>query len=47
MAYFDLGTSADDTPSGLNESLMYQKEDMGARTVIYDTYELDLDKLTL
>lgn len=45
VSYFDLGTSADDTPSGLNESLMFQKEDMGARTVIYDTYELDLQKI--
>lgn len=42
LRYFDFGTSADNFPLGLNESLIAAKESYGCRTVVYDTYHIDL-----
>lgn len=40
--YLSLGTSADDGPYGINETLLRNKESYGARPVLQDTYRLDL-----
>lgn len=40
--YFDLGTSVVQGGRIMNESLIHQKEDLGGRAVVYDTYELDI-----
>ena len=40
--YFDFGTSMLPTTGQLSESLVFQKEGFGARTVVYDTYEIKL-----
>lgn len=40
LRYFDFGTSADEGPYGLNETLMEAKESYGCRTVVYDTYSI-------
>lgn len=40
--YFDLGTSVEQGGWFLNEGLIFQKEGMGGRAVVYDMYELDL-----
>lgn len=42
--YIDLGTSMNPTTMLLNEGLIFQKEGFGARAVVYDAYELKLDK---
>lgn len=38
--YFDFGVSTENGGSYLNEGLIFQKEGFGARSVVYDTYEL-------
>ena len=38
--YMDYGTSTLVGGSNLNEGLISQKEGLGARAVVYDTYEL-------
>ena len=38
--YFDFGVSTENGGSFLNEGLIFQKEGFGARSVVYDTYEL-------
>lgn len=40
--YFDFGTSADQGPYNLNESLIAAKESYGCRTIVYDTYSVSL-----
>lgn len=38
--YFDFGISTERGGSYLNEGLIFQKEGFGARSVVYDTYEM-------
>lgn len=38
--YFDFGISTENGGSYLNEGLIFQKEGFGARSVVYDTYEM-------
>ena len=40
--YFDFGISTEQGGRYLNEGLAFQKEGFGARTVVYDTYELTI-----
>lgn len=40
--YFDFGKSTEKGGKYLNEGLIAQKEEFGARAVIYDTYELEI-----
>ena len=40
LRYFDFGTSADEGPLGLNESLIHSKEGYGCRAIMYDTYHI-------
>ena len=44
MAYVDFGISTERGGMYLNEGLTFQKEGFGARTVCYDTYELEIDR---
>ncbi|MBP3228862.1 MAG: GNAT family N-acetyltransferase [Bacteroidaceae bacterium] len=41
--WFDFGISTDHSGASLNPGLLRQKEGFGARTVVYDTYEVDLN----
>ena len=41
--YFDFGISTEQGGRYLNEGLIFQKEGFGARTVVYDTYELKIE----
>lgn len=41
--YFDFGISTEEGGKTLNEGLAFFKEGFGARSVVYDTYEIDLD----
>ena len=38
--YFDFGVSPEDGGAFLNEGLIFQKEGFGARSIVYDTYEM-------
>ncbi|HZK03045.1 MAG TPA: FdtA/QdtA family cupin domain-containing protein [Bacteroidaceae bacterium] len=38
--YFDFGVSTEQGGNFLNEGLIFQKEGFGARSVVYDTYEM-------
>jgi len=38
--FFDFGVSTENGGSYLNEGLIFQKEGFGARSVVYDTYEM-------
>lgn len=38
--YFDFGVSTEDGGAFLNEGLIFQKEGFGARSIVYDTYEM-------
>jgi len=38
--YFDFGISTESGGSWLNEGLIFQKEGFGARSVVYDVYEM-------
>ncbi|MBQ9386201.1 MAG: GNAT family N-acetyltransferase [Bacteroidaceae bacterium] len=38
--YFDFGVSTENGGGYLNEGLIFQKEGFGARSVVYDTYEM-------
>lgn len=40
--YFDFGISTEEEGRVLNEGLLFQKEGFGARSVVYDTYEVQL-----
>lgn len=40
--YFDFGVSTEQGGAYLNEGLIFQKEGFGARSVVYDTYEINL-----
>ena len=42
-AIFDFGISTEQGGRYLNEGLIFQKEGFGARTVVYDTYELNIE----
>ncbi len=42
VPYFDFGKSTEGDGSFLNADLMYQKEGFGGRTVVYDTYNVNL-----
>lgn len=44
MAWVDFGISTERGGTYLNEGLIFQKEGFGARSVCYDTYELELDR---
>lgn len=44
MTYVDFGISTEHDGQILNEGLIFQKEGFGARTVCYDTYELEIDR---
>jgi len=41
--YFDFGSSVDNSADGFNPSLMAQKEMFGARTILCDWYQLNID----
>ncbi|MCH5327916.1 MAG: GNAT family N-acetyltransferase [Coprobacter sp.] len=41
VAWFDLGTSVEQGGLVLNEGLIFHKERMGGRAVMYDTYEIN------
>ena len=43
--YFDFGISTEDGGQWLNEGLLFQKEGFGGRSVCYDLYEVQLEKL--
>ena len=47
MAYLDFGVSTEHGGNYLNEGLIFQKEGFGARSVCYDSYELDLAPETI
>lgn len=40
--YFDFGISTEEGGNYLNEGLVFQKEGFGARSIVYDTYEIML-----
>jgi hypothetical protein len=42
--YFDFGISTEDYGLYLNESLVFFKEGFGARSIVYDTYEVDINE---
>ena len=42
-SYFDFGISTEQGGRYLNEGLIFQKEGFGARTVVYDAYELKIE----
>ena len=44
MAYVDFGISTEHGGMYLNEGLIFQKEGFGARSVCYDTYEVEFDR---
>lgn len=44
MAWVDFGISTEHGGTYLNDGLIFQKEGFGARSVCYDTYELELDR---
>lgn len=44
MSYVDFGVSTERGGMYLNEGLIFQKEGFGARSVCYDTYELEIDR---
>ena len=46
IPYFDFGSSNEDEGRYLNESLIHMKEGFGGRAVCYDTYEIDLQKIS-
>ncbi|MBO4906103.1 MAG: GNAT family N-acetyltransferase [Bacteroidaceae bacterium] len=44
VPYIDFGISTEQGGSYLNEGLIFQKEGFGARSVCYDSYEVELDR---
>jgi hypothetical protein len=42
--YFDFGISTEDNGLYLNEALVFFKEGFGARSIVYDTYEVDINE---
>jgi len=42
--YFDFGISTEDDGLYLNEALVFFKEGFGARSIVYDTYEVDINE---
>lgn len=47
LAYIDFGISTENGGQILNEGLIFQKEGFGARSVCYDSYEVDLDRTVI
>lgn len=45
--YFDFGISTENAGRFLNEGLAFQKEGFGGRTICYETYKVDLQKLSI
>lgn len=45
LRWLDFGISTEDSGHYLNEGLVYQKEGLGGRTVCYDAWRVDLQKL--
>ena len=45
--YLDFGVSTENGGQVLNEGLIFQKEGFGARSVCYDSYEIDLDRAVI
>ncbi|MFA0001683.1 GNAT family N-acetyltransferase, partial [Vibrio lentus] len=43
VKYFDFGTSNEDSGRKLNEGLIFQKEGFGARAVVHDFYEIEIN----
>ena len=43
--YFDFGNSVEQGGRYLNKGLIFQKEGFGARAVVYDTYEVSVNKI--
>lgn len=43
--YFDFGNSVEQGGRYLNKGLIFQKEGFGARAVVYDTYEIDINSI--
>ena len=43
--YFDFGNSVEQGGRYLNRGLIFQKEGFGARAVVYDTYEVSVNKI--
>lgn len=46
IRFFDFGISTENGGQILNDGLIYQKEGFGGRAVCYDTYEVELEKLS-
>ena len=44
--YFDFGISVEDGGRYLNNGLIAYKERLGGRAVVYDTYTIDLKRVT-
>lgn len=44
LSYIDFGISTEQGGRFLNEGLIFQKEGFGARSVCYDSYEVELDR---
>lgn len=44
--FFDFGTSVENGGRYLNSGLIFQKEGMGGRAIVYDTYTLELNEIT-
>lgn len=42
--YFDFGISTEDDGLYLNEDLVFFKEGFGARSIVYDTYEVEINE---
>ncbi|MDL2299975.1 GNAT family N-acetyltransferase, partial [Bacteroides sp. OttesenSCG-928-E20] len=42
--YIDFGVSVEQGGWFLNEGLLFQKEGFGARSIVYDTYELEINR---
>ena len=47
VCWFDFGISSEGDGTPLNRGLLFQKEGFGARSLCYDTYEINLETLVL
>ena len=45
VAYFDFGTSNEDAGRFLNAGMVAHKEEFGGRSVIYDTYRVEVTSI--
>lgn len=46
LRFFDFGISTEEGGAILNDGLIYQKEGFGGRAICYDTYTVELEKLS-